>query len=218
MKKNTTTEAESKETNRDAIQDNQQPDIKNTNQDATQDNQQPDIEGGVNKIQIDTEMKEISVDDLKETIEMQKRMILDLEKQKKAAEEKMLRTTADVLNKQKRNEQELEKQKKYSLKKIVNEMLPVIDNLDRTLEVKDIQKDVQAGIEITLKEFISALKKNGVSAIEPKANDVFNAEKHHAIQQLESKDQASNTVIEVVQKGYEINGRLLRAALVVVAK
>lgn len=168
---------------------------------------------------VETVEKEIDLEAELQAIIQKKDMEIEAIKESiKDREEKLLRSTAEMLNKQKRDQVELEKQKKYALNSIVNDMLSVVDNLERTLQVEKIQPDVQKGIEMTLKELIVILKNHGVEVINPEKNAKFNAEKHHAISQIETKDQENNTIIEVVQKGYSINNRLLRAAMVVVSK
>ncbi|NRA61359.1 MAG: nucleotide exchange factor GrpE [Psychrobium sp.] len=133
----------------------------------------------------------------------------------------VLRGKAEVENMRRRVSIDVEKAHKFALNKFANELLPVVDNLERALG--SIDKDVEAnkgiieGIEMTLSSMINALDKSGVKEINPKG-ETFNPELHQAITMIDVPGAEPNTVIDVMQKGFELNGRLLRPAMVVVAK
>lgn len=146
----------------------------------------------------------------------------------KAAEERAnqqwdlaVRAKAEVENVRRRAEKDLEKAHKFSIEKFATEMLDVIDSLERASQAcSQADSNVESlheGIELTLKMFSDALGKFGVQAIDP-TGELFNPELHEAISMLPQPNVAPNTVIEVIQKGYSIHGRLLRPARVVVSK
>ena len=133
----------------------------------------------------------------------------------------VLRARADMENAKRRAEAEIDKARKFALEKFAGELLPVIDNLERALQVADAEneavKPLLEGIEMTMKSFVSTVEKNGLTLVDPQG-ETFNPELHQAMSMQESADVAPNTVIAVMQKGYQINGRLLRPAMVMVSR
>lgn len=133
----------------------------------------------------------------------------------------VLRAKADSENARRRAEAEVEKARKFALERFAGELLPVADNLERALQLADTQneaiKPMIDGIDITLKSFISTIEKFGMKVIDPQG-EAFNPELHQAMSMQESADFAPNTVMAVMQKGYEISGRLLRPAMVMVSR
>jgi len=132
-----------------------------------------------------------------------------------------LRAQAEVENIRRRTEIDVEKAHKFALEKFANELLPVIDSLERALEVADKENPELAsmieGIELTLKSLLGAVRKFGVEVVGD-TNVPFNPEIHQAMSMMESDDVAPNHVMMVMQRGYTLNGRLLRPAMVAVAK
>ena len=141
----------------------------------------------------------------------------------KAAEERerALRTAAEMENLRRRTELDVEKAHKFALEKFANDLLPVIDSLERGLELSNPDDEnirpMREGIELTLKMFQDTLKRYQMEAIDPHG-EPFNAEHHQAMAMQESADLEPNSVLKVFQKGYQLNGRLLRPAMVVVSK
>lgn len=133
----------------------------------------------------------------------------------------VLRTKAEMENLRRRTELDIEKAHKFALDKFVNELLPVIDSLDRALEVADKSNadiaPMVEGIDLTQKSMIDVMRKFGVEVV-GETNVPFNPDVHQAIAMVESDDVAPNHVLMVMQKGYTLNGRTLRAAMVSVAK
>jgi molecular chaperone GrpE len=133
----------------------------------------------------------------------------------------VIRAKAEVDNIRRRAAQDVEKARKFALEKFAGEMLVSVDNLERALQ--NIDKDEEAnkaiieGVELTLQGLISSLEKFGVKAVDPQ-DQPFNPELHQAMSMQEVPDVAPNTVIAVMQKGYELNGRLIRPAMVMVSK
>ena len=144
-----------------------------------------------------------------------------LSKQLIEAKDESLRNQAEMQNIIRRSERDVQNAHKYSLDKFVAELLPVVDNLERALESIDQDKSelklLAEGVELTLKSFQDLLERQKVVSVNPKG-EIFNPDLHQAMSILEEPSVAPNTVIDVFQKGYTLNGRLVRPAMVVVAK
>jgi molecular chaperone GrpE len=139
----------------------------------------------------------------------------------KDQQDSVLRAAADVENMRRRAAQDVEKAHKFALEKFANELLPVIDNLERAIEFSDKEnealKPVIEGISMTHKSFVDAVAKFGVEIVNPQGQP-FNPELHQAMAMQPSNDVSPNTVLAVMQKGFTLNGRLLRPAMVMVSK
>jgi molecular chaperone GrpE len=133
----------------------------------------------------------------------------------------VIRAKAEVDNIRRRAAQDVEKARKFALEKFAGEMLTSVDNLERALQNIDKDdennKSIIEGVELTLQGLIASLEKFGVKAVDPQ-DQPFNPELHQAMSMQEVPDVAPNTVIAVMQKGYELNGRLIRPAMVMVSK
>ena len=133
----------------------------------------------------------------------------------------VVRAAADVDNMRRRAAQDVEKAHKFALEKFANELLPVIDNLERAIEFSDKEnetlKPLLEGIDMTVKSFNDAVAKFGVEIVNPQGEQ-FNQDFHQAMSIQPSNDVTPNTVLAVMQKGYTLNGRLLRPAMVMVSK
>ena len=147
--------------------------------------------------------------------------LLASEQRVKDQQDSVLRAKAEVENMRRRSEQEIDKARKYALNKFAEELLPVIDNLERAIQAADTEneaiKPIVEGVELTHKTFISTIEKFGLKEINPEG-EAFNPEFHQAMSIQESPEHESNTVMFVMQKGYELNGRVVRPAMVMVAK
>lgn len=147
--------------------------------------------------------------------------VLELEEQLAAAKDQSLRAVADLQNVRRRAEQDVEKAHKFALEKFAADLLPVIDSLERGLELSSANdesiKPMRDGIELTLKMFSDTLKRYNLETVDPHG-EPFNAEHHQAMAMEESAEVEPNSVLKVFQKGYLLNGRLLRPAMVVVSK
>lgn len=142
-----------------------------------------------------------------------------LEKEKKENWDRYLRAAADLENMRKRQRRELEDAKFEAKGKVLKEMLPVVDNLERAIEHATQQagtNPIVEGVQLVLRQFMTAFERLDVTPIEA-AGQPFDPNLHEAISQLES-DQPPGTVVQVLQRGYKSGDRLLRPALVVVAK
>ena len=171
------------------------------------------------------EVEAVEPDTSSEQVDPRDEKIANLEAQLVEAQNRerdgVLRIKAEMENLRRRTELDVEKAHKFALEKFVNELLPVIDSLDRALEVADKANPDNAamieGIELTLKSMLDVVRKFGVEVIAD--TDVpLDPNVHQAIAMVESEDVAAGNVLGVMQKGYTLNGRTIRAAMVTVAK
>lgn len=144
-----------------------------------------------------------------------------LQQSQKTEREAMIRAQAEVENIRRRTQLDVEKAHKFALEKFSNELLPVLDNLERALSAADHEneqlKPMIEGLELTLKSFLDVVHKFGIEVVDKK-NVAFNPEVHQAMTLIESPEHNANHVVDVMQKGYTLNGRLLRPAMVIVSK
>ena len=142
------------------------------------------------------------------------------EKERDEFKERWMRATADLDNLRKRTRREKDEFRKYGHDKFALELIPVVDNLERALEHADKSPDAAGiidGVQMVYRQLIGALEKHGISGIEA-CGSKFDPEHHEAIQQVETTEHETGTVVEQYQKGYSIHDRLLRPAMVSVAK
>ncbi len=135
-------------------------------------------------------------------------------------QEQYLRTLADMENLRKRTQREKEELAKYANENILREILPVIDNLERAVEHAEQAESSEGlfeGVQMTLDQFSQVLTRFGVEPIES-LGQLFDPALHQAMGQLETDEYPTNTVAQQMQKGYQLNERLLRPAMVMVAK
>lgn len=155
-------------------------------------------------------------------------IIAELKQELAAAEQKAqenwdkaVRTLAEMENLKKRTQKDVEDAHKYALTSFAKELLAVLDSLELGLQAamgeSDEVKKFREGSELTIKQFEAVFKKFNVETINPKGQP-FNAEQHQAVLMQEVEGATPNTVVNVFQKGYMLNGRLLRPAMVIVAK
>ena len=174
------------------------------------------------------EQVEVQLDAAAENISAEQEKINELELALSAAQttvadqkDAVIRAKAEVDNVRRRSAQDVEKARKFALEKFAGEMLVSVDNLERALQSIDKEdeskKSVVEGIELTLQGLIASLEKFGVKSVDPQ-DQPFNPELHQAMSMQEVEGVAPNTVIAVMQKGYELNGRLIRPAMVMVSK
>ena len=138
--------------------------------------------------------------------------------------EQALRTQAEMQNVRRRAELDVEKAHKFALEKFVRELLPVVDSLEKAVENSTAKEgsdelliSIREGVEMTLNMFISSLRKFNVEQINP-LGAPFDPQQHEAMSMVPAPDAEPNSVVAVMQKGYLLNERLVRPAMVVVAK
>ena len=134
--------------------------------------------------------------------------------------DKAVRATAELDNIRKRTSRDIENAHKYALERFVNELLPVVDSMELGINASQSAEDIESlreGMDLTLKMLFDCMSKFGVKTIDP-AGEKFDPEWHEAVSMQELEGSEPGRVVTVIQKGYELNGRLVRPAMVVVAK
>ncbi len=197
------------------MSEQQDPSVREKGADeAATDTSETTFEESAAEMEIDSEVAENSAEDLSQLLEQARA---------KADEhyEQMMRAHAELENLKRRHERDLENAHKYGLDKFVAELLGVWDSLElghsaAQDETADVQK-LREGTELTLKMLSDAMGKFGVEQIDP-INQPFDPELHQAMSMQPRADVPANTVVAVVQKGYRLNGRLVRPAMVMVSQ
>ncbi|MDN5251166.1 nucleotide exchange factor GrpE [Betaproteobacteria bacterium LSUCC0117] len=139
-----------------------------------------------------------------------------LQAQLNEANDAFLRAKADVENARRRADDEIQKARKFAVEGFAESLLPVIDSLEAALTVEqNTIEQMREGVAATQKQLLSALERNKVTQINPPSGEKFNPHQHQAISVVPA-EQAPNTVVTVLQKGYLIADRVLRPALVTV--
>jgi molecular chaperone GrpE len=149
----------------------------------------------------------------------------DLEEQVAELKDQLLRSVAELDNYRKRSEREKDQMRKFSIANFAKELLSAADNLRRALDAgpsslegtDESVKNLIVGVELTEKELLNAFEKNGIRKIEP-LGEKFDYNFHQAMFEVESNDQEAGIVVQVLQPGYAIEDRVLRAAMVGVSK
>ena len=171
-------------------------------------------EAQLNEEQVSQEATQLDA----ENLQQQLAAALTMAQQEK---ERSLRTAAEMENLRRRAAMDVEKAHKFALEKFAGELLPVIDSLERALEMSDreneLLKPTLEGVELTLRSMLNAVGKFGVLPIDPQGES-FDPNRHQAMSMVENPNVAPNTVLAVMQKGYELNGRVIRPAMVMLAK
>ncbi len=136
-----------------------------------------------------------------------------------ALKDAALRAQAEVENIRRRAARDVENAHKFALERFTANLLPVLDSLEKAVESASAEdaSAVGQGVDLSLKLFLTTLANSGVEQIDPHG-EPFNPEHHEAIAMVENPDAEPNSVMEVIQKGYVLNGRLVRAAKVIVVK
>lgn len=160
----------------------------------------------------------VEVDSLRAELEMAR---AEIERLNKELTEQPLRTAAEIQNIRRRAEQDVEKAHKYALDKFAQELLPVIDSLERAIEAcsadDEAVRALREGVEMTLSLFLGSVAKFNLEPVDP-VGQAFNPELHQAMSMVDAAGAEPGSVVAVMQKGYTLNGRLVRPAMVMVAK
>ena len=135
--------------------------------------------------------------------------------------DQMMRLRAEIENNRKRAERDIENAHKYALKNFIENLLPIIDSMEMGMAAARADNatldSIREGSEMTMTMLLQLLEKQGLETIDP-LGEKFDPEKHQAMSMIESADAEANTVVEVMQKGFALHDRLVRPAMVVVAK
>jgi molecular chaperone GrpE len=125
---------------------------------------------------------------------------------------------ADLENQRKRLAREVEMARKFANERLLGDLLPLFDSMEAGLANAGADDPLRAGLELTLRQLHIIAGKNGLTEVAPAAGDAFDPDKHQAMSMIEAADLAPGAVAQTFQKGYLLNERLLRPALVVVAR
>jgi molecular chaperone GrpE len=129
-----------------------------------------------------------------------------------------LREQADMDNQRKRLARDIEMARKFANERLLTELLPLFDSLEAGLLVAPQADPLREGMELTLRQLHRIAENNGLSEVAPAPGDTFDPERHQAMSMVDAEGVAPGTVAQLFQKGYVLNDRLLRPALVVVAR
>lgn len=145
-----------------------------------------------------------------------------MEKKVDEYKDKAARYGADMENFRRRAERDIANAHKFGAEKLLMDLLPVVDSMVRGLESPESHdphaKSMREGISLTLDLLHKTLLKHGIKIIDPYPGEAFNPELHEAMSAVKDPNAKPNTIVQVIQKGYELNGRVLRAAMVIVAQ
>lgn len=170
-------------------------------------NPESELENDNPSIDVDADTAALDERDLK---------ILELETQVAGMRDEILRERADLVNSRNRLEKDMDMARKFANERLLGDLLPVIDALEAGLAQTSEGSDaLRSGMELTLKELTRVAGNHGLVAVDP-VGEAFNPEHHQAIQSVDSDGVAPGHVINVFQKGWLLNGRLIRPALVIV--
>jgi molecular chaperone GrpE len=161
-------------------------------------------------------LEDVVPEAIDETVEEQENIEQQLEKAQETIKDywdQMMRLRAEIENNRKRAERDIENAHKYALKTLIENLLPIIDSM----EMGQNAAVADNATALTMNMFVQVLEKNGLQQIDP-LGEKFDPERHQAISMIEADGAESNSVIEVMQKGFLLNDRLVRPAMVVVAK
>ena len=183
--------------------------------------QNEELEQDLQSQEVDVEEQNQSEDPLEEAIARVQELEAQLAETAKKEQDLLLRTRAEIDNIRRRTEQDVEKAHKFALEKFAKDILNTIDNLERALATPRNTEDesVKAlfdGVELTLKELLATVARFGVEPMGA-VGEVFNPDLHQAISMQPVEGFESNQITTVLQKGYLLNGRVIRPAMVMVA-
>lgn len=147
----------------------------------------------------------------------------ELEAKLTEAEDKALRAMAELENFRRRTERDIKAAHEYGIKKLLEDLIPILDSLELSLNIQSSEHDsvnaMREGMQLTLQMLLKVLNKFGVKEINPVINqELFNPAYHEVMLSQEKPDVAPNTVIQVMQKGYQLHDRVIRPARVMIAK
>ncbi len=174
-------------------------------------------EAGAEQASVDQVEKEVA-EDLEAAEEVAEKVADEIGRLK----EQLLRAHAEMQNLQRRTANEIEKAHKFGTEKLIKELLPVVDSLEKAIEACGDAEDpkvkaLREGVEMTLTLMLNTLKKFNVEVIDP-VGEPFDPQRHEAMSMVPKPDAEPNSVVAVLQKGYLLNDRLVRPAMVIVAQ
>jgi len=170
------------------------------------------------ELEVDSEDSDIEESDEKDLHEEDQKGPEEMEVA--ALKDQLLRSAAEFENLKRRTTKDVENAHKFGTEKLINDLFPVIDSLEKAIETALSVEGAEAiaeGVELSLKLFMDTLGRNGVNTVDP-LGEPFNPSLHEALAVVPNENAEPNSVMEVIQKGFTLNDRLVRAAKVVVVK
>ena len=170
------------------------------------------------ELEVDSEDSDIEESDEKDLHEEDQKGPEEMEVA--ALKDQLLRSAAEFENLKRRTTKDVENAHKFGTEKLINDLFPVIDSLEKAIETAlDVEgaEAIAEGVELSLKLFMDTLGRNGVNTVDP-LGEPFNPSLHEALAVVPNENAEPNSVMEVIQKGFTLNDRLVRAAKVVVVK
>ena len=167
----------------------------------------------------DPDGKDVNEEEAEVDLSTEEEVTSTTEGEIEALKDQLLRTVAESENIRRRASRDVENAHKYANEKLLEDLLPVLDSLEKALELPDQSDDAKAvleGVEISLRMFRETLERGGVMIVDP-LGEPFDPSKHEALAMVPNEEVEPNSVMEVVQKGYLLNERVVRAARVVVS-
>lgn len=163
-----------------------------------------------------------NINELQEQVAALNKTLQETQEKADSNWERLVRKEAELQNLIKRSEQDVDNARKFAMERFASEMLQVLDSLDQGLAYSQSNQltvdHLVEGIKLTHSIFMNALDKQGIVVVDPAVGEAFNPAFHEAISIQETNDLEPNKIVAVVQKGYMLQNRLLRAARVVVSK
>ena len=145
-------------------------------------------------------------------------MVSELQGEITRMHDELLRARAEVENIRRRSQEEVAKARKFSLESFAESLIPVRDSLEAALAHEQQSADAyREGVETTLRQLVQAFERNNLKEVAPAVGEAFDPNLHQAISSISDSNQAANTIVQVLQKGYTLSERVVRPALVVVA-
>jgi molecular chaperone GrpE len=185
-----------------------------------------DVEDFIDDVDVVVDVEEISGEDADDNqglllkIDELRKELDHAKKDQADSKDKMLRSCAEMENIKRRSGKDVMNAHKFALEGFTKDLLPVLDSMEKACEIKSDQvevKSIQDGVKLTMKMFLDVTSKYNLKQIDPK-DEKFNPEVHEAIAMQPSQEVESNMIIEVFQKGYTLNDRVVRPAMVVVSQ
>lgn len=179
-----------------------------------------EIEDIVAELVEDEVLEAASANELIEQIEVLQKRLDQSEESEQESKDQYLRAHAEMENIRRRSERDVTNARKFALERFAQDLLPVVDSMEKATEVESDNQEVTSmreGVEMTMKMFVDTVSKFGLKQIDP-MGEKFDPNSHEAMVMQPNPDVEPNTVIAVFQKGYELNGRVIRPARVVVSQ
>ncbi len=146
--------------------------------------------------------------------------LVDVQEAANTAEDRVMRTMAEMENLRRRTDRDIDNARKYAVEKLLKELLAVVDSMDRGLQALPADdkslSSARDGLSMTRDMMLKVLESQGVSLIAPEAGDTFDPNLHEAVSMQAQEGMGSKEVVNVLQPGYQLNGRVVRAAMVIV--